>query len=119
MPKSRTVSAEKAGEILREVDPSKAFYFYRGMDSPLNQSARSLKEFAGHVRTVEAQSLDFHSGRGDFERWAAMLGDKDFARKLTGFRTSGSRGEQLRSKLSAASQSRVDQLTRVSMKIPR
>lgn len=119
MPRTPTVSAARAGEILREVEPSRAFYFYRGIDSPVGDSAKSLREFLGRVRTVEAQSLEFHSERGDFERWVEMLGDQDLAKKLSAFRTSGAKGEQLRSKLTAASQSRVDSLTRATKKAAR
>jgi hypothetical protein len=94
------------------VPPEKAFYFYRALDSPLNVSARSLKEFLERITTVDPSSLAFHSGRRDFENWVFMLGDHDLAKKLAGVRGSGLRGEPLRARLYNTTKNRLEQLSR-------
>lgn len=119
MPVTKAISAEKAAGILREVQPNEGFHFYRAIDSPLNSSARSLKDFLGHVKTVEAQSLDFHTGRQDFERWVAMLGDQALVEKLSAIRVAGIQGDKLRSRLYMTVKARTDQLTKLSRKVSR
>lgn len=119
MPSKPRVATEKAADILREVPPQEAFYFYRALDSPLNVTARSLGEFAERVKTVDAASLQFHIERQDFERWTAMLGDSDLTARIATIRTSKVQGDQLRPRLYSTVKSRVDQLNRASMKIPR
>jgi hypothetical protein len=116
---AQRTKSEKAAAILREVQPNEAFYFYRGMNSPLNISARSLQDFLEKVNTVDAESLRFHMQRQDFEKWVSMLGDGDLAGKIGVIRKSNLQGEQLRSRLNSAGKGRLDQLNRLAMKIPR
>jgi hypothetical protein len=110
------LNSGKAADILREVSREKAFYFYGSIGNPLNVSARSLKEFADRLGTVEAASLSFHSDRRDFENWVTMLGDTDLVRKLGSVRTSKVQGEVLRAKLRRTVTGRVDQLAHLDSK---
>ena len=119
MPSVQKTSPERAAKILREVPPHEAFYFYRAIDSPLNVSAKSLREFLDRVKSVEPGSLRFHAERQDFENWVIMLGDTDLANKIHGLKSSNLEVEALRTKLQATLRSRVDQLARLSMRIPR
>lgn len=112
MPGKPRVSSEQAAAILREVPLEKAFYFYRGVDSPLNVSAKSLREFSEQIKTVEPASLVFHSERKDFENWTSMLGDSVLSARLGEIRTSRPQGESLRTRLYSTTKNRVDQLAR-------
>ena len=116
MPSTTSITSEQAAAILREVPAERSFHFYRGIDAPLNVSARSLNEFLERVKTVEPASLAFHSERQDFERWVAMLGDNELSKRLKAVRASRLHGEALRTRLYSATKSRVDQLARLSMK---
>lgn len=110
------LTSEKAADILREVPLEKAFYFYGAVGDPMHVSARSLKEFAERLETVDVSSLSFHSDRRDFENWVTMLGDADLVRKLGSVRTSKLQGEVLRAKLQSTVRGRVDQLTHLGTK---
>jgi hypothetical protein len=113
------MTSEQASTILRELPPDKAFYFYREVNSPLNVSAGSLREFLARLMTVEPASLAYHCGRGDFETWVSMLGDDELAKKLAGMRGSRLKDESLRTRLYATTKSRVDQLTRLGVNSPK
>ena len=115
MPNASKVSPERASAILREVPPEKAFYFYRGIDNPLNVSARGLKEFLERIGTLEPGSLVFHSDRSDFESWISMLGDDELSKKLAGIRAARLRGEPLRIRLVNTTRNRLEQLSRIGM----
>lgn len=95
------------------VPPEKAFYFYYDIGKPLGVVANSLREFGALVKTVEVQSLEFHSKRGDFERWIAMLGDGDLSKAMVKIKEGGLKGEKLRAELVRVVQTRVRQLQRV------
>jgi len=58
------------------------------------------------------KSVEFHSGRGDFEKWVYMLGDVELSKSLLKLRNLGLRGEKLRSELVRVVQTRVRQLQR-------
>jgi len=113
MPNASGMSSERASAILSEVPMENAFFFYRAIDSPMNISARSLREFLERIATIEPASLAFHSERRDFESWVSMLGDDVLAKKLAGVRTSRLRDELLRTKLYNTTKNRVDQLARL------
>jgi hypothetical protein len=82
---------------LRQLPDDKAFYFYLGVDQPAGASARNLREFYTVVETVAAESLDFHSERGDFENWVrTSVKDDVFAGNLAGLLKEGLKGEALR-----------------------
>jgi Family of unknown function (DUF5752) len=119
MSSTSKLSAEQATAILRELPQEKAFYFYRAVNSPLNVTARSLKELVERVKTIEPTSLYFHLERRDFENWISMLGDSDLSRRIGAVRTSKLSGEALRTKLHVTVKNRVDQLSRLGMRIPR
>ena len=59
--------------ILRTVPDERAFYFYKGIDSPAGIKASNLEEFLQTLKKVDATSVEFHTGRHDFENWIRML----------------------------------------------
>jgi hypothetical protein len=107
-----SVAKGLAERILAPVSPERAFYFYSEIGRPIDAVARSLKEFGERVKTVEAKSLEFHVARGDFEKWALMLGDSELAKTLVRVRGLGLSGEKLRVEVVKGVQTRLRQLQR-------
>jgi len=107
-----SVAKGLAEKILSPVNPERAFYFYAGMGEPIGVTANSLREFGEKVKMVQAKSIEFHLGRGDFENWVYMLGDPELVKSLVKVRGSGLGGEKLRAELLRVVQTRVRQLQR-------
>ncbi len=99
-----------ASNILRNVPPQNAFYFYRAIATPTGAAARNLPDFLGVLNTIDVTSLQFHLGRGDFENWLKMLGDDTLAKQISALRERKLRGEDLRIQLVDAVQTRLDSL---------
>jgi DNA-binding Lrp family transcriptional regulator len=93
------------------VPEDKKFHFYKEVDKPTGLSANSLKTFYERVGEVDVASLEFHSARGDFERWVKnVLEDPQLADELARIRASGLKGEDLRKEISEATESRYGNL---------
>jgi len=107
-----SVAKGLAERILAPVSHERAFYFYAEVGRPLDAAANSLKEFGEKLKTVEAKSLQFHLERGDFEKWAYMLGDSELAKSLSKLKKPALAGEKLRTELVRVVQTRVKQLQR-------
>jgi hypothetical protein len=107
-----SVAKGLAERILSPVSQERSFYFYLDEGRPLDSVGRSLKEFGEILKAVDVKSLEFHSGRGDFEKWVYMLGDVELSKSLVKLRSSGFKGEKLRSELVRVVQTRVRQLQR-------
>jgi hypothetical protein len=107
-----SVTKGPAERILAPVNPERAFYFYVDIGMPIDVVANSLKDFGEKLKTVETKSLEFHLGRGDFERWVYMLGDSELAKSMVKLRETGFAGPKLRSELVRNVQTRVRQLQR-------
>jgi hypothetical protein len=85
-------------EPAKKVD--RPFSFYSGLGRPLGVQAHSLLEFLEAVKRVEVSSLEFHTERGDFERWIKeVLGLAFLSSRISSLRKEGVRGEELREKL--------------------
>src|SRR5260370_1286264 len=82
--------------ILRDVRPEEAFYFFAEVGKPTGTSATSLNDFIEKLRSVEIQSIEFHTGRGDFERWIQMLGDDTLSGQLAKIREDGPSPDDVR-----------------------
>jgi hypothetical protein len=83
---------------------------------PIDAVAHSLREFGEKLKTVEVKSLEFHLGRGDFERWVYMLGDPELVKAMVKVRRLGLAGEKLRAELVRSVQTRIRQLQRSTAK---
>jgi tryptophan 2,3-dioxygenase len=108
----RKLQTEEAANILRTVPPENAFYFYKSIGAPTGATARSLPEFLGVLGNADNASLQFHMGRGDFEKWVKMLGDNTLAKQLAVLRERRLREEQLRQLLVDSVRTRINQLQR-------
>jgi hypothetical protein len=72
-----------AVKVLRTVGYKEAFYFYEAIGKPTAEMARNMNEFLVKVKTVKAESLEFHLQRKDFQNWVGkILGDAKLAREL-------------------------------------
>lgn len=105
-----------AQRILSPVNPERAFYFYADIGMPIDAVAHSLKEFGERLKTLDVKSLEFHLGRGDFERWVYMLGDAELVKAMVKLRGLGFSGEKLRAELVRSVQTRLRQLQRSTAK---
>jgi len=84
---------------LASIAADEPFLFYTGEGKKYYTGimAWSLKGFIKALGKVCLKSLEFHSERGDFERWAKYsLHDDVLAEKLNQLRTSGLKKEKLR-----------------------
>jgi hypothetical protein len=73
--------------------------------------AWSLKGFAGVVEKISARSIEFHSKRGDFEKWAERsLSDRILAVEFKKTRLAELRGERLRTAIIRVVEAKLDSL---------
>ncbi len=100
-------------KILRTVPSDKAFYFYLGIDRPLNVRASSLEEFRERLDDVELGSIEFHLKRGDFEKWIGMLGDQTLVQTIAELKRRNLDQSELRQKLAEATSARISRLEKV------
>jgi hypothetical protein len=78
-----TISAELLSKILRTVSMADAFHFFTDIGQSTGKSATSLADFSEKLKVVPLKSIEFHSKRGDFERWfRETLGDEYLAREI-------------------------------------
>jgi hypothetical protein len=105
-----------AEKILSPVPSDKAFHFYLAEGKPLGVSSSDLKDFGSKLKTVDVVSLEFHTKRGDFEKWVYMLGDGELTKSLMRLREANFSEKRLRSELVKLVQTRVRQLQKPQMK---
>lgn len=81
-PAAIIISPELASKILRTVSMAEAFHFSTDIGQDTGKSATSLADFSEKLKAVPLKSIEFHFGRGDFERWfRETLGDEYLARE--------------------------------------
>jgi alpha-amylase len=105
---------------LAAVAADEPFLFYTdvGKEYFTGIMAWSLKGFIKALQKVNIKSLEFHSTRGDFERWAEKsLHDKELAEQLKKTRLAKVKGEMLRKILTKISKERYKQVSRQVQKI--
>jgi hypothetical protein len=97
-------------EILRTVPFEKGFHFYTAHGSYTGETATSLDDFEKKIQVVAAESISFHSQRGDFQKWIEdTLGDEELAKRIGLLRITLA-VEDLRKELLAIVQARVTEL---------
>src|SRR5438876_22039 len=96
----------------QERQPEEAFYFFVEVGRPTGTSATSLDDFITKLRSVEIQSVEFHTSRGDFERWIQMLGDDRLSGQLGKVKEDGLAQEDLRKRTIDVLEARYNELTR-------
>jgi hypothetical protein len=86
---------------IKTVQRENAFYFFNDIGNYTGKNAASLDEFAKQIREVNLKSLEFHSKRGDFDKWlAGTLKEDDLARQMRDLEKRNLTGESLRLQLS-------------------
>jgi len=114
----RRHSITREGKIaLKELTPipeGKEFHFYKGIDQPTGLSAKSLKSFRDILKEIDAEALEFHTYRGDFENWiTAIFNDSTLANEIAGLKKTKLTGERLRNKILGLTDARYNQFTRL------
>jgi len=105
---------KEAIRIMRTVRDEEAFYFYEALGKPIGESARSLSDYLGKIKSVKLESLLFHFQRKDFQNWIKKtLGDSKLARKLDGIKPSSD--DELRTKIHIAVENRIKELRGASL----
>jgi mannose-1-phosphate guanylyltransferase len=78
----------------------KAFYFCTGPGQYTGLLATTIEGFIEALERVPVESIDFHAGRRDFERWTRdVLLSNELADSIEDFRRMAETGEELRSDL--------------------
>ena len=108
------INRENARAILADAPRDKAFHFYASIGKPLNLNAHSLQDFRDKILKVDADSINFHMSRGDFEAWFAGLGDVELAKKTALLKEKKMGGEEQRRKLHEIVENRCIVLARVA-----
>lgn len=81
------------------VKPEEGFYFCKDSGVYTGHSALNFKEFYEALDKLPPASIEFHTGRGDFEKWLRFIGMHGLAKKFETMRLSKLSGEPLRQRL--------------------
>lgn len=113
----KTIGVPEIGErlaitILRSRPMENAFLFHTGIGQYTGIFATSLVDFCDKLQEVDAQSVEFHVSRGDFESWVRFLGDTELAGRIHLIRDTKLSGEKLRREVSEAVKTRLKELKR-------
>jgi hypothetical protein len=107
-----------ASKFLSIVPPEKILYFCTSEGDTIKVTANSLEDFASKLDGVDANSLEFHYPRGDFQAWIKdVLGDSVLAERLC-FIEKNTSGEALRKEILKVVQKRIAELKN-SVKAPK
>jgi alpha-amylase len=100
---------------LATIAANEPFLFYNevGEKHFTGRIAWTLKGFIQALQNINTKSLEFHSSRRDFERWAEKaLTDKALSEQLKKIRLSKLKGDALRKSLIEASKERFNKLSK-------
>ena len=108
------INRDNARAILAHMPHDKSFHFYASVGKPLSLHAHSLQDFRDKILKVNADSIDFHISRGDFETWFAGLGDVELAKKTALLKEKKMVGEELHRRLHKIVENRCILLARMA-----
>lgn len=108
------VTKNQASQILNPLPHERAFHFYTRIGHYSGISANSLQDFCDKIQKVNAQTIEFHMPRKDFENWLRNLGDDELAKKLAIIREKGLSGEELRQKIHETTKNRCEELRKLT-----
>ncbi|MEM1539449.1 MAG: DUF5752 family protein [Candidatus Bathyarchaeia archaeon] len=100
---------------LTAIAANEPFLFYRGLgeENFTGVAAWTLKGFLKALKEIDLDSLEFHSQRGDFVKWARLsLRDEKLAENFEKIGLSGLKGDKLRKALVNVVEKRLKQLLR-------
>ena len=104
-----------ARRMLRAFPAERCFTFFYEFARPTQITVHSLEEFSAGLNTVDVKSIEFHTERGDFERWIRhVTGDSKLADKLRDVANQEFIGEILRKKTIAAVEQRLSELRAIA-----
>jgi len=87
------------------------FHTNVGEECYTGTTAWSLQEFGSALEKVSLKAIEFHNGRGDFEKWVEKsLHDEPLTEKLREIRRSKADGDKLRRMLAEAAEKRFEEL---------
>ena len=94
------VEADATVDAIMAVPRDKSFYFDTGLGQYSGILASSIGDFLEALKIVPLESLEYHIGRRDFEKWMKdVLGSIQLADNIRTLRRSQSKGEELRVQL--------------------
>jgi hypothetical protein len=77
------MSTEKAQKILSPVPYVQGFHFFAPDGHYSGETATSLCSFLSDLHHLDIQSIRFHFGRGDFQKWLrTTIGDEELAQRI-------------------------------------
>ena len=101
--------------ILRKLPRENAFYFFTSIGNYTGVSADSLEEFVKKILEVNVKSLEFHTYRGDFQKWVeGTLEDKALSDEIRKLQQSKPLGNELRDNLYLAVSKHFEKLKKSS-----
>jgi hypothetical protein len=107
------VDPKSTSRTLRTVPHPEAFLFFTDIDKFTGEYALCLDDFYKKLKTIPLESIQFHFGRKDFERWIReTLGDKYLAERIT--RIKSTRTEDLRKKIERVVKRRLNKLKQLA-----
>ncbi len=108
------INIDNARAILAHMPQDKSFHFYTSIGKPLSLHAHSLQDLCDKILKVDADSINFHMSRGDFEAWFAGLGDVELTKKTALLKEKKMVGDELRRRLHEIVENRCIVLARVA-----
>ncbi len=104
-----------ARRILRLLPVERGFTFFYEFARPTQTTVHSLEEFHSALKEIDIESIEFHSERGDFERWIRhVVGDNNLADKLKDMTNQKPKAETLRRKTANAVDQRIKELKTIA-----
>jgi len=104
-----------ARRTLRAFPAERAFTFFYEFARPTQTTVHSLEEFNSALKDVDVTSIEFHTERGDFERWIRhVIGDNTLADKLRDAVKRELGGEILRKRIVNAVELRIKELKAIA-----
>ena len=101
--------------LLRRLPKEKGFQFFCKFACPAGLTASSLEEFYLILKKISIDSITFHVGRGDFERWLLqVVEDKILAAQVASLPKEKMDAESLRRELLETIGERIEELKRLS-----
>lgn len=89
------------------------FYFCIDIGAYTGVSATSYEDFLTSIKKVDARSLSFHLGRGDFENWVSIiLKDEKLAKEIGELKNQKLSGQDLKNRLYDIVNERNKELTK-------
>ena len=81
--KEQNISKSKIMKILSTVPHDKGFHFFTDLSRNTGETATSLEMFAQKLERIDADSVQFHFQRSDFQNWIqTTVGDGVLAERI-------------------------------------